>query len=217
MGWISIPDEAGYRGTGGPGLLLESLIGVDVNNRDGPDTGIWELKYHSGSAPITLFHLSPNPRGIMHDVVRGYGWPNDRGQTSFRHTLWGKSNRGFYVFNDEETQRIVIRKNGEENNPNAPEAYWEHDKLINAFVYKLRRLALVKGRKKREQVKYESVVLYSDPNTTGLIKAIASGKIAIDFDARTNTGARGLRDHGTKFRIKSGDLKDLYSKRQFLD
>lgn len=65
-GWIQIPDYPGYRGSGGPGLLLEEMIGVDPNNRDGPDTGIWELKYHGGSAPITLFHLTPLPKGNMH-------------------------------------------------------------------------------------------------------------------------------------------------------
>ena len=54
-GWIKIPDYPGYRGSGGPGLLLEEMIGIDPNNRDGPDTGIWELKYHGGSAPITIF------------------------------------------------------------------------------------------------------------------------------------------------------------------
>jgi len=28
--------------------MLEELIGINRNNRDGPDTGVWELKYHKG-------------------------------------------------------------------------------------------------------------------------------------------------------------------------
>jgi len=41
--------------------------------------------------------------------------------------------------------------------------------------------------------------------------------IAIDFDARTRLKGNGLRDHGTKFRIKLDDLKNLYSKNQRFD
>lgn len=86
-GWIPIPDYPGYSGTGGPGLMLEELCGIDVNNRDGPDTGVWELKFHGGAAPLTLFHLTPQPPGNMHHVVRGYGWPDAQGRTLFYRSV----------------------------------------------------------------------------------------------------------------------------------
>ena len=213
--WIQIPDYPGYHGSGGPGLLLEKLIGIDPNNRDGPDTGIWELKYHGGSAPITLFHLTPQPKGNMHQVVRGYGWPDAQGRTSFRHTIWGQSSRGFRVVND--ANRIIVRNEGENADPDIVPPYWTHDSLINAFAYKLRRLAVVRGTKRNGQVKYETARLHWEPNVTDFINAIERGIIAIDFDARTNLKGRGLRDHGTKFRIKLDDLGHLYSKSQRFD
>lgn len=214
-GWIQIPDHPGFRGSGGPGLMLEELIGVDPNNRDGPDTGIWELKYHGGTAPLTLFHLTPQPKGIMHHVVRGYGWPDAKGRTSFRHTIWGQSPRGFKVVND--ISRIIVRNVGPDADPDVLPPYWTHDSLINAFVYKLRRLAVVHGKKKDGKVKYKTVRLHWEPNISGFIEAIERGIIAIDFDARTTDTGRGLRDHGTKFRIKLDDLKHLYSKSQRFD
>ena len=213
-GWIPIPDYPGYRGSGGPGLMLEEFIGVDPNNRDGPDTGVWELKYHGGYAPITLFHKTPLPNGNMHSVVRGFGWPDDKGRTSFRHTIWGTSPRGFRVVN--EANRIIVRNEHDDRDIVPP--YWTHDALINAFVYKLRRLAVVHGQKKNGQVRYTSARLHWEPNITQFISAIERGIIAIDFDARTTDGpGRALRDHGTKFRIKLDDLRHLYSQNQRFD
>lgn len=84
-GWIPIPNYPGYGGTGGPGLMLEELLGFPVNNRDTPDSGKWEIKFHSGKAPLTLFHKTPEPKGNMHAVVRSYGWPDAQGRTSFRN------------------------------------------------------------------------------------------------------------------------------------
>ena len=214
-GWIQIPDSQGYRGSGGPGLILEEMIGVDPNNRDGPDTGIWELKYHGGTAPITLFHLTPQPKGNMHEVVRGYGWLDAQGRTSFRHTVWGTSPRGFCVVND--SSRIIVRNEGPDADPGIISPYWTHDSLVNAFVYKLRRLAVVHGTKRNGMVRYESARLHWEPNTTSFIAAIEQGVVAIDFDARTNLTGCGLRDHGTKFRIKIDDLKHLYSRNRRFD
>lgn len=191
------------------------MIGVDANNRDGPDTGIWELKYHGGSAPLTLFHLTPQPRGNMHQVVRGYGWDDGKGRISFRHTIWGESPRGFKIVDD--ANRLIVRNIGPDSDPDIIPPYWTHDSLLNAFAYKLRRLAVVHGKKRNGMVKYETARLHWEPNLTGFIQACERGLIAIDFDARTNVTGRGLRDHGTKFRIKLNDLKHLYSKSQRFD
>ena len=211
-GWIHIPDSPGYGGTGSPGLILEELVGIGANNKDGPDTGIWELKYHGGASPLTLFHLTPQPPGNLHHIVRGYGWPDSKGRTSFRHTIWGESPRGFKVYND--ANRIIVRNIGEHSDPDIVPPYWTHDSLINAFVYKLRRLAVVHGTKSKGRVRYDKANLFWEPNVGRLIDAIEGGLIAIDFDVRTSNSGRGLRDHGTKFRIRINDLKHLYSESQ---
>ena len=214
-GWYTIPEDVGYGGTGGPGLLLEDLIGIDRNNRDGPDSGIWELKFHSGKSPLTLFHLTPQPKGIMHQFVRGYGWPDSKGRTSFRHTIWGCSPRGFKIIND--VNRIIVRNIGPDVDIDITPPYWTHDNLMTAFAYKLRRLAVVHGTKRKGKVKYEYARLYWEPILTNIINAIERGLIAIDFDARTNITGMGLRDHGTKFRIKIEDLHSVYSKNKKFD
>lgn len=214
-GWIPIPDNPGYSGTGGPGLFLEELCGVNVNNRDGPDTGVWELKFHGGLSPLTLFHLTPQPKGNMHNVVRSYGWPDAQGRISFRHTIWGSSPRGFRIVDD--SNRLIVRNDGPNNDPNVEPPYWTHDSLINAFVYKLRRLAVVHGKKRNGQVRYESARLHWEPNISKFIRAVEQGVVAVDFDARTNLVGKGLRDHGTKFRVKIDDLGHLYSKSRHFD
>ncbi len=210
-GWIPIPDYHGYRGTGAPGTILEELLGLQVNNLDLPDAGKWEIKFHSRSALLTLFHLEAEPRGHMHHMVREFGWLDSKGRTSFRHTIHGRSDRGFYIAN--ESERITVRNDGVSD---MVWPYWTHDKLMNAFAAKFRRLIVVKGQKNRGQVKYEQAHLYWEPQITKFIQAVERGIIAIDFDARTNNG-RGLRNHGTKFRIKYDDLRHLYNNRQKFD
>ena len=53
-GWIPVPNEPGYGGTGAAGRILEDEIGVSGGNLDLPDAGKWELKFHSGSALISI-------------------------------------------------------------------------------------------------------------------------------------------------------------------
>lgn len=210
-GWIQIPDYPGYRGTGGPGLVLEEKMGFSANNRDTPDSGKWELKFHSGKSLLTLFHKTPEPKDNMHSIVRTFGWPDAQGRTSFRHTIFGRSPRGFQVVN--ENKRIIVR-NTEVSDILPP--YWTHNTLLNAFAYKLRRLAVVHGERKAGKVRYLSARLHWEPDLDMFIHAVVTGMVAIDFDART-TETNALRDHGTKFRIAIENLKHLYQKSQVFE
>ena len=40
--WV-FPDESKYNGSGGPGRLLEDLLGIKANNADSPDLAAWEI------------------------------------------------------------------------------------------------------------------------------------------------------------------------------
>ncbi len=210
-GWVYLPDYPGYGGSGAPGKILEELLGIDGGNSDTPDAGKWEIKFHSRSALLTLFHLEALPKGHMHHMVREFGWQDAKGRTSFRHTIHGRSERGFYVAN--ESNRITVRNSSVSD---IVWPHWTHDSLINAFAAKFRRLIVVKGTKRKDQVRYETAHLYWEPQITLFIEAVERGIVAIDFDARTNNG-RGLRNHGTKFRIKYDDLHHLYHRRQKFD
>ena len=91
--------------------------------------------------------------------------------------------------------------------------YWTHDRLLNAFGSKFRRLLVVKGTRQPKRMRYESARLYWEPQIRLFVEAVARGIVTIDFDARTNNG-RGLRNHGTKFRIRHDDLHHLYHQHQ---
>jgi len=206
--WIRIPVGYGYGGTGGPGRILEELAGVSAGNQDVPDSGKWELKFHSQNALLTLFHKEGEPKGHLHQMVRRFGWPDKKGRLSFRHTIHGRSDKGFYVVN--ESNRITVRHPDEAD---IVWPYWAHDTLINAFAAKFRRLIVVKGQRQSHDgskwVRFESAKAFEEPRVTLFVQAIEQGIIAIDFDARTQNG-RGLRNHGTKFRIHYDNLQYLY-------
>jgi len=205
MGVVDMPDE--FQGAGAPGNTLEYLLDVKQNNYDSPDLNDWEIKFHGGGSLLTLFHKDPQPKGIMDKVVDAFGWPNEKGQISFRHTLSSESDRGFKVYNTED--KIIVSNNA--NEKIAP--YWSHNIILNAMAAKLRRLILVHGtvNKESRQVVYKNAIAYWDLNLTGICQAIEEGVIYIDFDARTN-GERGtsLRNHGTKFRININHLGKIY-------
>ena len=204
LGWIDMREYPVHGGTGQAGKLLEHLLGLDGGNLDTPDAGKWEIKFHGGNALITLFHLEAEPRGHLEQMVRTFGWPDAHGRTSFRHTIHGRSPRGFSV--EDEGERVVVR------NADAPDLapYWTHDRLLAAFAGKFRRLIVVTGETRDLWVRYEKALSYRDPRITRFIEAVVHGTIAIDFDART-TDTGGIRNHGTKFRVKETDLAGFYS------
>src|ERR1041384_5865318 len=119
MGWQVVPTTKGFGGTGAPAAMLEHMAKVKANNYDSPDLKDWELKFHGGGTLVTLLHKSPEPRGIMKQLVHEWGW-EEKGQIAFRHKLKGKSDRGFYVVNNPD--RIVIRHNTKD----IIVPYWTH-------------------------------------------------------------------------------------------
>lgn len=211
MGTVDIP--AKFKGAGASGNTLEYLLNVEQNNFDAPDLHDWEIKFHGGNSLLTLFHKDPQPRGIMNEVVNEFGWKNEKGQISFRHTISGKSERGFVVKNIGNKITVTNKKNLD------IVPYWENNIILNAIGAKLRRLILVHGTvaKEKRQVIYESATAYWDLNLTGICEAIENGTIYIDFDARTTKGrGTSLRNHGTKFRININDIGSIYENEQII-
>ncbi len=198
-------------GTGAPGMLLEQLLGVESNNEDLPDAGGWEIKFHGGASLLTLFHLNPSPQNAIKTLIEKHGWTGRDGRQCFRHTISGRSDRGFCIVDEDE--RLIVR------HPDGTEAYWTHDEVFNAASSKMRKLIMVSGRKDRmrARVAFNSAAVYSEFKPTAFIPAATQGIIKIDFDARYKNGKRiadAVRDHGTKFRIKTDDLKSIYGKVQ---
>lgn len=203
-GWRDIPSEFG--GTGAPGLYLENLLGFDGSNVDIPDAGTFELKFSRGTSLITLFHKTPKPRGSVKHIIEEHGSKGKNGFPSFRHTIAGKSDRGFTIVH--EAGSIWVRH--DEETDIVP--HWTDDELLNAAGRKLSRLILVTGsvRNNPRQVKFERAFAYESIKLSGLIQSIVSGLVVVDFDAYIKKSG-AVRDHGTKFRIKHADIGCLYN------
>ena len=210
-GSYEMPQER-YTGTGAPGLFLEDLLGLTTGNKDIPDTLGWELKYYTAKTNlITLFHKEPRPSGIMRYMVSNFGWKDRMGRLSFRHTISGKSDR-FRVFEDAGQITIRPRKGGD-----GPTPYWTADDILSAVGGKLRRLVLIKGERKGQVVSYGRIDYYETIQLTEFIYEVVRGTVKIDFDAReAKPGSKGLRNHGTKFRVSPDDIARLYAKKDRL-
>ena len=193
-------------------MLLESLLGLEANNSDTPDMGKWELKYHDARRQglMTLFHLDAKTPGHLNFLISEFGKDRGDGTVSFCHTVRGNRSSKGLVVNDLGDSIVV-------SNPFRADIdakmwpRWTHDDILNAFASKLRRLITVSGEKDGNHVKYLKGHAYENPKSSQLISMIADGTIAIDFDARTQTGTSSLRNHGTKFRITVKDLGKLYA------
>jgi len=209
LGWQEMPTSvARYNGTGGPGNFLEDLIGLKAGNQDIADVLGWEVKYYTPkTAFITLFHKEAEPHGIMRYMVNRFGWKDAQGRKSFRHTISGRSDR-FYVSDD--AGNVIVRP----LQGNGPVPMWSHDALLNACS-KLRRLILVKGERNGQKVRFVRADCFENLHLSLFVSEMINGTVAIDFDAReASVGSSGLRNHGTKFRIRPDNVCRLYFKKE---
>ena len=199
-----IPMGMGFEGTGAPGLYLEHLLGLTTSNQDIPDEGSWEIKYSSGNSLVTLFHKDPYPRGqAIRYMINSWGWVGRNGHQSFRHTICGESDRFTVV---DEANAIRVRRTGHDDFV----PYWPHDVLVNSLSRKLRNLVLVRGSKRNRTVQYDSAELLTEVRSTRLVRAVVRGTVCRDVDAYIRESG-AVRNHGTKFRIKTEDIPSLYT------
>lgn len=200
-----------YSGTGAPGLYLEDLLGLSAGNKDIPDSLGFELKFYTEKTNlITLFHKEPKPDGVVRMMVSRFGWKDAKGRLSFRHTIAGRSDR-FKV--DSDAEQIVVRP----LKGNGIIPHWTHDDILSAAGAKLRRLVLVKGERRGQTVSYNRADVFENLQLTFFVWEVCKGTVKIDFDAReAKPGSKGLRNHGTKFRVAPGDICRLYAKKERL-
>ena len=207
-----MPTGSRYQGSGAPGMFLEDLLGLTAGSMDIPDSVGWELKWFSNRTRlITLFHKEANgPHFVMRNMVKHYGWLDNKGRLSFRHTLEGESDR-FRVLADEKLRRLVVRP----RKGRGPSPYWSYEDLIAAAGAKLRRLLLVKGEVEKRRVRFLYAEAYETFHLADFIQEVLRGSIAIDFDCReSKPGSVGLRNHGTKFRVSPLAICRLYLKKE---
>lgn len=208
--FYDMPDKR-YHGTGAPGIFLEDLLGLTTGNKDIPDSLGCELKFYTPSTNlVTLFHKEPQPDNIVRYMVSEHGWKDKDGRLSFRHTISGKSDR-FKVVGD--AGRVIVRP----LKGDGPEPFWTDDDILSAAGGKLRRLVLVRGERVKQQVVYDRVDFYQNLLLTSFIDEVVRGTVKIDFDVReAKPDSKGLRNHGTKFRVSPYDVCRLFAKKERL-
>lgn len=203
---------AKYAGTGAPGIFLEDQLGLTTGNKDIPDSLGWELKFYSPTTNlITLFHKEPQPNTAIRYMVSKFGWKDDQGRLSFRHTIAGRS-QDFRV--DADNDRIIVRPI---KRANGLVPHWTNNDIMSAAGAKLRRLALVRGKRNGQKITYNRVDCFENLQLDFFVMEVLAGTVKIDFDVREATpGSVGLRNHGTKFRVAPGDVCRLYAKKERL-
>lgn len=224
---------------GGIGHTLEALLGIEENNLPIPNAAEWELKTQriKTTSLTTLFHYEPSPKAmkiVSRILLPLYGWAHKEAgkkypveEKSFRQTVNAleRTDRGFGIELNLSERKVEISFAVEsvstrhtdwlksvEHRINlqelSPKPYWGFDdlthkagtKLLNCFYVKAEVLRI----EKIEHFHYQEINILEKFSPERFIDAIANGFIRIDFDARTG------HNHGTKFRIKSNMLPQLY-------
>ena len=236
MGWVANrrPGNAG-----GVGNTLEDLLGIEENNLPIPNAAEWELKCQRSntSSLLTLFHMEPSPTAIKFVpkiLLPKYGWEHKEAggkysidEKSFRQTISGlnRSNRGFKVIVDRFQRKVLVSFDYSFVDPNHndwldevinkagkseldPQPYWGFDDLMYKAGSKLKNCFYIVADRKRENhqeyYSYSKILILRGFRLDGLLEGIEKGYFFIDFDARTG------HNHGTKFRIKSNHIPNLY-------
>ena len=141
-------------------------------------------------------------------MVSKHGWKDAHGRLSFRHTIAGRSDR-FKVVEDE-GQLIVRPIKG-----NGPVPHWLHEDLLSIVGGKLRRLLLVSTERQGQRVRFTRADCFEQFHLELFLYEVIRGTVCIDFDAReAKPGSKGLRNHGTKFRVSPDNVCRLYSKKE---
>ena len=232
-GWIPTSRK---NNDGGIGNTLEELLGIDENNLPLPNAAEWELKAQrkQTNALITLFHMEPSPRAfrfVSSILLPEFGWRHKEAggkypelEKSFRQTICSSSysDRGFTVKVNRQEQKVVVGfDSGRINTEAHPEwhqsvsekflqnpPYWGFDDLFHKVGTKLHNCFFVRAESKRINGKlyfhYQDIFMLRSLDKSNFIAAIDNGDVYIDFDARTG------HNHGTKFRLRSKALVDLY-------
>jgi hypothetical protein len=231
QGWIP---NARPGNVGGIGNTLEDLLGITENNLPIPNTAEWELKCQriDTSSLTTLFHMEPSPRAIRfvpNILLPLYGWKHKAipGEMSFRQTINGlsRTDRGFKVIIDRSVNKVLISfdSHAVDNRHHywlksverrtglgelKPQPYWGFDDLFHKAGTKLLNCFYVRAQVKKERGEeyfwYKQIMILQKFSFDKFLKAIESGFILVDFDARSG------HNHGTKFRLRQDKLPDLY-------
>lgn len=236
LGWILNTRKGNH---GSVGNTLEDLLGIEENNLPLPNAAEWELKTTrtNSTSLITLFHMEPSPKALKFVpsiLLPCFGWKHKsagekypENEKSFRQTInYGRcSDRGFYIDLDKKEGKICFKfdmncidERHEEWKKQLikegsvqlePYPYWGIDDVLHKIGSKMHNCFFVTAETKKlngyEYFKYDKILMLRSIKKETIFNCFEEKMIYIDFDARTG------HNHGTKFRIKESDIKNLYN------
>jgi hypothetical protein len=218
---------------------LEDLLGIEENNLPIPNAAEWELKSTKtgDGSLLTLFHCEPSPQAmkfVVSTLLPKYGWAhNEAGglysasEMSFRQTIntTRRSDRGFKVVLDRETQRILVSFSAQAVSDRHaawlanvqrrvglreldPQPYWGLTDLMHKAGDKLHNCFFVRAKSKKfdgeEHFHYYKITILQGFDYNAFLRLVEEGDLYVDFDARSG------HNHGTKFRVLQGRFHEMY-------
>lgn len=215
MGWI----KTHRAGPTGIGKTLEDLLGISENNFDLPDFGEYELKScrAESQSMLTLFTLSPLPRGSNTVLRKKYGYSSDKynnkekvlhaSLTAARFVPICDTGNFLKIVCDGEKISITSQ-NGTEN------VYWSKERLKRAFEKKYKNKfvyvkAEARGCGANEEFCFTEAYEVSGFDYESMLELLEKGKIIVDLRIGQYPDGR-THDHGTGFRIKETDQHLLF-------
>ena len=217
------------------GDTLESLLGIDTNNRMNADyNGLIEIKSKGGKRTLdTLFTLrprfegtrvaeyEPSDRNRVSAFARIYGYDSEAhpGYNSLYITIGSleapQNNQGFYLTVNDEERRVNIIWCSSITGKKEVAAYWSFDDLKHQLYMKHPSTLWIKAESRvvgsMVQFKYNEIEFSRIPQFTTFLSLIKAGVITYDWRGyTTKEGRYAGKNHGNAWRIKPYAKSDLF-------
>ena len=224
QGWI----ESHRQHNTGIGKTFEDLLEKVEDNLGEPDYKGIELKTHrkNSNSFTTLFTACPDgPNPSENTRLREtYGEiDTDSGLKTLHTSIFATRKTTYFNkfkfqmevnYEDKKIYLLVFNMNEELLEKIT---FWTFDSLNKKLEKKLKILALVDSKSKKENgkelFKYDKITICKFKNFDKFLKAVVDGKIMLDIRIGVYKSGQYFgktHDHGTGFRIKESDLECLY-------
>lgn len=224
------------------GDTLESLLGIQANNRNDADyNGLIEVKSKGSNRTLdTLFTLrprfegtpvaafEPNDRNRVSAFARVYGYDSDAhpGFSNLYITIGSydapQNNQGFYLHVNDEDRQVNLVWVDPITRQKEIAAYWFFEDLREQLSLKHPSTLWVQAESREVngmvQFKYNNIEFSRAPQFTTFLSLIKSGIITYDWRGYiSKTGKYTGKNHGNAWRIKPNAKAELFGTMEKLD
>jgi hypothetical protein len=201
------------KGSTGVGYTLEKLFDIAENNLQLPNLKETELKAkrERSPCPITIFTCDRDawgPRGSQINILKKYGYPDNKGRLAMYHLLKPKPNAHGLFLAVDDTKVSVRHTDG------TSIANWSLENLAKRLDTKTKNILLISAKvDMRDDIEYflydRALWCHNVINDSHLKSLFEGEKLMIDLRLyRKSNGS--IKNHGTGFRIRDDNLSDLY-------